>query len=541
MKHISTYYHTLKYLKPIQIKYQLLYRLFKAKPLSHYKNSINPLETTPLKFIQSPYHYSSYLGNNKFTFLNQEKDFSQQIDWSYKEYGALWNYNLQYFNYLAQENITKEEKLCLLKDFYQSNVVLEPYPISLRSINTIRFILREEIQDSSLIENLYGELNFLSKRLEFHILGNHLLENLFALMMGGVFFQEEKWIQKAHALLIEQLDEQILNDGAHFELSPMYHQIMLNRVLELIDWYSTYEKKEKQFEHFLREKAAKMLAWLKNMTFSNGDIPMVNDAAKGVAPTTKELFEYAAKLEIKPKELSLTDSGYRHFSNEYFELLIDVGQISPSYQPGHSHADSLNFILNFQGKPIIVDTGISTYEKNSQRQSERATSAHNTVVVNNINSSDVWSGFRVGKRAKTNVLLENNNQVIASHDGYKHQNIIHQRTFTLNETEVIIDDLINNIGKTKNPQPLAEKMTNPPPSPLQRGSVGILHFHPDASIQQIEQGFIINDVLQLTIENAHAITLEEYNFAEGYNILRRAEKIKIEMNKKIIIKILYEV
>ncbi|MBW7869416.1 MAG: heparinase II/III-family protein, partial [Brumimicrobium sp.] len=200
-----------------------------------------------------------------------------------------------------------------------------------------------------------------------------------------------------------------------------------------------------------------------------------------------------------------------------------------------------------------VESGISTYEKNSQRQSERATSAHNTVVVNNINSSDVWSGFRVGKRAKTSILLENNNQVIASHDGYKHQNIIHQRTFTLNETEVIIDDLINNIGKTKNLQPLAEKMTNPPPlspskggknpppSPLQRGSVGFLHFHPDASIQQIEQGFIINDVLQLTIENAHAITLEEYNFAEGYNILRRAEKIKIEMNKKIIIKILYEV
>jgi hypothetical protein len=42
---------------------------------------------------------------------------------------------------------------------------------------------------------------------------------------------------------------------------------------------------------------------------------------------------------------------------------MNCGNILPSYQPGHSHADMLHFILYVSGKPVIVDTGISTYEK----------------------------------------------------------------------------------------------------------------------------------------------------------------------------------
>ncbi|MBW7869305.1 MAG: alginate lyase family protein [Brumimicrobium sp.] len=511
MKHISTYYHTLKYLKPIQIKYQLLYRLFKAKPLSHYKNSINPLETTPLKFIQSPYHYSSYLGNNKFTFLNQEKDFNQQIDWSYKEYGALWNYNLQYFNYLAQEDITKDEKLSLLKDFYQSNVVLEPYPISLRSINTIRFILREEIQDSSLIENLYGELNFLSQRLEFHILGNHLLENLFALMMGGVFFQEEKWIQKAHALLIEQLDEQILNDGAHFELSPMYHQIILNRVLELIDWYATYEKKEKQFEHFLREKAAKMLAWLKNMTFSNGEIPMVNDAAKGIAPTSKELFEYAAKLEIKPKELSLTDSGYIKWKTLNWELLMDYGEVGPTYLPGgHAQNDIFNILLNVDNRPVLVDTGTSVYENDLNRRNiERSTSSHNTVQIGLLEQNEMWSGFRMARRAKVVILNNKGGYIEGYHTGFFFTNKpIHQRKIKVEQNIISINDrILYNKGLK---------------------SYSYLHFHPSIKLSKNNNSEVVFDFGSINFINAESTEIEFYNYAIEFGKTQQALRIKIK-------------
>ena len=34
--------------------------------------------------------------------------------------------------------------------------------------------------------------------------------------------------------LLEQLDEQILDDGAHCELSPMYHNIIVSDLLDLV-------------------------------------------------------------------------------------------------------------------------------------------------------------------------------------------------------------------------------------------------------------------------------------------------------------------
>ena len=55
-----------------------------------------------------------------------------------------------------------------------------------------------------------------------------------------------------------------------------------------------------------------------------------------------------------------------------------MGSIGPSYQPGHAHADELNFELFYKGSPIIVDTGVSTYEKNERRLREDLNS-HNVL------------------------------------------------------------------------------------------------------------------------------------------------------------------
>ena len=81
-------------------------------------------------------------------------------------------------------------------------------------------------------------------------------------------------------------------------------------------------------------------------------------------------------------------------------MFIDFGKIGPSYQPGHAHSDTFNFELIKNGNPFIVDTGVSTYEKNERRQIERSTSSHNTITIGDYEQSEVWGGFRVAKRAK---------------------------------------------------------------------------------------------------------------------------------------------
>ena len=84
----------------------------------------------------------------------------------------------------------------------------------------------------------------------------------------------------------------------------------------------------------------------------------------------------------------MSDSGYRIFKKKY-ELFIDVGGVGASYQPGHVHSDTFNFILYKNKVPIIVDTGISTYEKNNIKFRKEVLS-HITVQIEKIEQTEIW-------------------------------------------------------------------------------------------------------------------------------------------------------
>ena len=123
---------------------------------------------------------------------------------------------------------------------------------------------------------------------------------------------------------------------------------------------------------------------------------MMQDSAYDIALTVPALLKYSKNLlaeNLPSRPIELKDSGYRMLKSGSFNLFANVGFVGPSYQPGHSHADELNFELFHKGLPIIVDTGVSTYEKNARRLFERSTRSHNCIVLGG-NSSDVWSGLK---------------------------------------------------------------------------------------------------------------------------------------------------
>ena len=74
--------------------------------------------------------------------------------------------------------------------------------------------------------------------------GNHLLANAKALIFSGLYFKGEearKWLQLGVKIIDEELDEQILQDGGHFERSTMYHTVILEDFLDLINILSLYK------------------------------------------------------------------------------------------------------------------------------------------------------------------------------------------------------------------------------------------------------------------------------------------------------------
>ena len=409
-------YYTVIHLKAIQLFYQLWYRLKSKWPIKpNYGYSYN--NVVKLKWVDSIFNLQTYIGDHKFRFLNIEHQFKPSIDWNFNVHKKLWTYNLNYFDYLNQETMTKTDGLVLMKYYVNGYESLkdgkDPYPTSLRLINWIKFIAKHEISDKQIFEVLREDANRLSKNLEYHLLGNHLLENGFALWFAAHLFKDKKFLQKATSILYKQLKEQVLQDGGHFELSPMYHQLMLYRVLDCTRLAELNPFADTKIIYFLRKKASKMASWLQNMTFKGGQIPLFNDSANNINPNSESILSYVNSLKIEKFDIPLSASGYRKLLGDNYQIIADVGNIGPLYQAGHAHADTFNFELYVNQKPIIVDSGTSTYNIGSIRSLERSTEAHNTVTVNDCNSSQVWGGFRVANRAKVSKLRERENHIEA--------------------------------------------------------------------------------------------------------------------------------
>ena len=506
MNKLILIFNTVKYLKFKQVYFRLYYfvRARYRKVVGFKYDFIKGSNVTLLKLDNSlENHFSNYV-DNEFSFLNLSKKFKNGINWNYSEYGKLWTYNLTYFEYLKAK-----EDVGLIYDFCEniSSVKdgLEPFPISLRGINWIKFLIKFEIEDKKIDDSLYAQYYILLDNLEYHLLGNHLLENGFSLLFGAYYFRDEVLYTKAIEILQEELEEQILDDGGHFELSPMYHQIMLFRLLDCINLVKNNNWKSQELLELLSSKAQVMLAWLKNMTYKNGDIPLLNDSAKHIAPTSTELFEYANNLKLKIKSSTLKESGYRKIIKDNYECIVDIGHIGAKYIPGHVHADTFNFELRIDDKPFIVDSGLSTYETNERRFYERSTKAHNTVEVLGKDSSEVWGGFRVANRAKILNVVESIDHIKATHDGYKSKyNVLHTRSWVFEDNKIIIEDSLSK----------------------KSDAIFQLHFHPSVTEDEIK-----NKICNVKFEIA------KYNYAEEFNKTQEALVLEIAFEKDLKVEI----
>ena len=171
------------------------------------------------------------------------------------------------------------------------------------------------------------------------------------------------------------------------------------------------------------------------------------------------------------------------------------------------------------GNPIFVDTGISTYEKNLKRQEQRSTHSHNTVKIGSKEQTQVWGGFRVAKRAKITHLIEKNNLIEASHDGYLIDGYIHTRSFLWDDKTLILLDKIN-------------KSTS-------NNARAFFHLHSSIKKPIIEINKVIIDSLELFIdfENASNIEIEEYQLSAGFNKSNLAYKIVVIFDQTLKTKI----
>ena len=434
----TRYFHTLRYLRPVQISGRLWYRLNQVKP----NLSAAPrLRLQSGQWVKSAERTASMLSDESFRFLNVVGQVCCATDWNNPAQEKLWLYNLHYFDDLnaagAADRLAWHR--ALMSRWVTDNPPglgngWEPYPTSLRLVNWIKWVLAGNNQEPWWIDSLAVQTRWLRRHIEWHLLGNHLFVNAKALVFAGLFFEGDEaaeWLAQGLKILGREVPEQVLPDGGHFELSPMYHAIILEDLLDLVN--AANARPEQVPEAMVLqwcEVAGRMLRWLKGLIHPDGQIAFFNDSALGIAPDYATLAAYARRLgiesaSIRPNEkcTHFADSGYVRLQQGNAVALLDVARIGPDYLPGHAHADTLSFELSLFGQRVVVNSGTSQYGHGAERLCQRGTAAHNTVDVNGCDSSEVWGGFRVARRARPfGLAVEEGDHaltVTCSHDGYR--------------------------------------------------------------------------------------------------------------------------
>ncbi len=450
-------WRTVRHLRPVQVYGRLWFRL--ARP-SLDLSTAPSLRKSAGGWQAPTQRPASVVAADRFCFLNEVGSLTE-LGWDNPVKAKLWRYNQHYFDDLNAEGWHGRAiwHYGLIDDWITGNppgkgTGWEPYPTSLRIINWIKWVLSGSMLPDKALNSLAIQTRWLAKRMEWHLLGNHLFANAKALVFAGLFFEgseADTWLRLGLKILEREVAEQILPDGGHFELSPMYHALAVEDMLDLVNLAGAYGRQD--LVEDWRQHILCMLDWLANMSHPDGRISFFNDAAFSVAPTNANLLHYSRRLGFETRTSlvplrHLKDSGYVRMAAGEFVLIADFGCIGPDYLPGHAHADTLSFELSTAGQRIFVNSGTSEYGTGPERQRQRGTAAHNTVKIAEENSSEVWAGFRVGRRARPQkAIVEQRGSMLyaqASHDGYRYLpgRPIVTRSLELNDTRLVITDAV---------------------------------------------------------------------------------------------------
>jgi hypothetical protein len=476
----TTYWRTLQHLRWSQLGYLALRRV-----LPRSNSPARSKGSARLRPIAGPWPFLEWqagasrrmIVSREFTFLNRTVGGRDAIPWNDRRLPKLWLYHLNYFDFLNIDLTRPGDAsalvgaLSLALDWCTSNrqgteVGWEPYPLSLRIVNWLKFLgrngrLLEEMGAGTLLKSLAVQAARLERRLEKDLLGNHLLKNIKALLFAGAMLESPRstrWWSIGEELLGQQLDEQILPDGGHFERSPMYHAQVLADLAE-IRLLCRAMRKGLACSRLLSEKIRAMARFLRAVLHPDGAIPLFNDSVLGGARAPAESLAMAELpnpqvIESESPVTVFPDTGYGVIQSRESRstLIFDCGPLGPDYQPGHGHCDVLSYELSLQSRRVVVDTGVSTYESCTERRYERSTAAHNTLRIDGEEQAEIWASFRVGRRPRVGRVeggeIKEFHFVRGVHYAYKPRAVIHSRMIVLTPRKCwVVIDLLKGKGK----------------------------------------------------------------------------------------------
>ncbi|MGB7201532.1 MAG: alginate lyase family protein [Pyrinomonadaceae bacterium] len=286
------------------------------------------------------------------------------------------------------------------------------------------------------------------------------------------FDRAEKWRRLGEEILFDEIEKQVLPDGVYFEQSTWYQRYTTDFVAHfavLKALSGQFDDKKSEVTE-LEGRLETAFDFLMQITMPDGRTPLIGDDDGGrVLPLTAAesddfrgtlalgaiIFERAdqkcvagqASEEIfwllgpdgieahnllggsqpEIESMNFANGGYSVMRDGWEAtdnyMLIDCGEVG-ALAGGHGHADTLSIVVATHGRPFLVDSGTYTYhESREMRDYFRSTMAHNTLVVDDVSSSQPGNTFSWKTRANATqkkwIANHRFDFFEGSHDGYE--------------------------------------------------------------------------------------------------------------------------
>ena len=288
----------------------------------------------------------------------------------------------------------------------KANVMNESYTISERLANYVILSKLGIVKKNDLhINFLNKQLEYLSENLEFYYKkkSNHLLNNVRAIIIYSNYTKQPHYLKFANKILDKLLIDFVDTDG-FFKFCSSHYQFIFTKWMSDIFLFAPTRKLFNSI-YLLNLNAC-------NFFIVNDKnkirIPLFGNVSPDIEPKfiTRLIFNIINKKNNKnnknifsnkyiklflKKKLNINITNIR--SNKEWTKLINKKIIIYTRNPeingfdfNHSHNDYFHFVLFYQKKPILVDSGRESYLKKDEIY--KLSKFHNSFLINNKNILD---------------------------------------------------------------------------------------------------------------------------------------------------------
>jgi len=372
----------------------------------------------------------------------------------------------------------------------------------------------------TILHSIWEQAHFIrmfSSRLVHRGSNWNLMDNA-GMVIAGIMFPEfeeaDQWRKLGLVRIDEQVHLQFSDSGVHDELCAGYHLVSLFSALMPVELAlrNGHELPHPYGrEPDVLEKLEKATEFLANLLAPNGQLPMIGDgdlsdlrtdeATYGIYEDINNMnmledrndlgavFRMAGRMFNRPDFLYLGTGGREGrqpaarsvlFRDAGYSIMRDVAGEEGKYlffeagrqggeraSVGHSHADALQVVIGACGELMLVDPGRYEYETTPVSRYLVSSKAHNTLVVDDLSSSEPtdrwWFSNEAAGTMHRWVTSPDFDYAEGSHDGYQRLNrpVTHIRKvlFVKGEYWIVADfivgggnhsyDLYYHLGKSR--------------------------------------------------------------------------------------------